>query len=250
MAAMTGAQQGGRTAAAAKVIFNRPARGIVFLKPEAALRGQLQPPLCRVVPVTRTKAMNGVTLALAPDREQWKELVAPRCRPSSPAAKAIIRYSGCASRRSPVLGRRHPAWPAAITLSAGRSGYYRTLPTSKPPKRHYASAANALREPRQALVRPLLEQDAGFRASAHFDGPEGSASACHRPGPRPDTLEAEDITGVGEGKWANIARLKAPPFQNFTYRIKRRRRGYWLSVSGNPLFDVRQLRQLSRHDQR
>lgn len=240
MAAMTGRNEVDELLQQQKVIFESAGEGIVFLKPKPHYVVSCNRRFAELFGYPH-EAMNGMApWRWHPSREQWKELV----RASLPAIVAGRSYHQVFRLRradgSQFWGDVTGMAVAASDLSAGTVWVVSDITDKR--------AAEAALRVSEARFRDLVklssdlywEQDADFRFT-HFDGPEEFRQRL----PLDRVLgrtrwEAEDITGVGEGKWAeHIARLKAHlPFQNFTYRINGAGGGsYWLSVSGNPLFD-------------
>jgi len=224
-----------------QVIFESAGEGIVFLRPNPEYVVSCNHRFAELFGYPHT-AMRGMPpWRWHPSREQWKELV---------AASLPEIVAGSCYRQELRLQRADGAqfWGEitgmavdAKDLSAGTVWIVCDISATR-------AAEDALRI-NEERFRDLVklssdlywEQDANFRFT-HFDGPDEFTRKL----PIQRVLgrtrwDVSDIIGVHELIWAHhIEKLKRhEPFRDFKYQIK----GsdgcrYWLSVSGNPLFDA------------
>lgn len=223
-----------------QVIFDSAGEGIVFMKPSPDYVVSCNRRFAELFGYPH-EAMPGMAPWLwHPDRAQWKALVTA----SLPVLIAgrpyhdVIRLQRADG--SQFWGDVTGMAVAGSDLAAGTVWVVSDITAKR--------AAEAALRVSEARFRDLVrlssdlywEQDAQFRFT-HFDGPAELRQRL----PLDRVLgrtrwEAQDITGVDEKKWQeHIARLEAHlPFHDFIYQINGANGGtYWLSVSGNPLFD-------------
>lgn len=223
-----------------QVIFDSAGEGIVFMKPSPDYVVSCNKRFAELFGYPH-EAMKGMPpWQWHPDREQWKVLVAA----SLPALIAGRPYHDVFRLQradgSQFWGDVTGMAVAGSDLAAGTVWVVSDITEKR--------AAEAALRVSEARFRDLVrlssdlywEQDAQFRFT-HFDGPAELRQRL----PLDRVLgrtrwEAQDITGVDEKKWKeHIVRLEAHlPFHDFIYQINGANGGtYWLSVSGNPLFD-------------
>jgi diguanylate cyclase (GGDEF)-like protein/PAS domain S-box-containing protein len=223
-----------------KVIFESAGEGIVFLMPKPAYVVSCNRRFAQLFGYSDEAMIGMPPWRWHPDRDQWKSLVEASLPTiiSGRSYHQVIRLQRADG--SQFWGDVTGMAVAASDLSAGTVWVVSDITEKR--------AAEAALRVSEARFRDLVklssdlywEQDEQFRFT-HFDGP---VEFRHRL-PLDRVLgrtrwEAQDITGVHESKWKeHIARLEAHlPFQDFVYQIHGANEGmYWLSVSGNPLFD-------------
>lgn len=223
-----------------KVIFESAGEGIVFLKPKPVYVVSCNRRFAELFGYTHA-AMTGMPpWRWHPERAQWKTLV----KASFPTIAAGRAYHQV-FRLQRADGSQFWGDVTGMAVDANNLSAGTVWVVSDITDKRAAEAALRISEARfRDLVKLssdlYWEQDATFRFT-HFNGPTELRQRLPLDRILGHTRwEAQDITSVHEYKWKeHIGRLQAHlPFQDFVYRVNGvDGRHYWLSVSGNPLFD-------------
>lgn len=223
-----------------KVIFESAGEGIVFMKPRPDYVVSCNRRFAELFGYPHEAMVGMPPWQWHPNREQWKALV---------TASLPTLVDGRAFHQAIRLQRADGSqfWGdvtgmavAASDLSAGTVWVVSDITEKRAAEAALRVSEGRFRDLVKLSSDLYWEQDAQYRFT-HFDGPK---ELRHRL-PLDRVLgrtrwEAQDITGVHENKWKeHIGKLEAHlPFHDFIYQINGASGGqYWLSVSGNPLFD-------------
>lgn len=223
-----------------QVIFDSAGEGIVFMKPGPDYVVSCNRRFAELFGYPHEAMIGMPPWQWHPNREQWKSLVAdslPTIIAGRPYHQVfrLQRADG-----SQFWGDVTGMAVASSDLAAGTVWVVSDITGKRAAEAALRVSEGRFRDLVKLSSDLYWEQDAQFRFT-HFDGPE---ELRHRlPLDRVigrTRWEAQDITGVHESKWReHIGKLEAHlPFHDFIYQINGANDGkYWLSVSGNPLFD-------------